>query len=165
MDFTVGKATLDDLPGIKRLYEQLIEQSDDLEMMRRRYSEIMNDEDVLIVVARDNKGNVIGSINGYICRIICWGCSAFMVVEDVIVDKGHRKKGVGTALMKHLDDFAARNGCAYSILVSTDKDERKDAHRFYEDVGYNRTGAVKGFRKVHHPEKMDELKTKTKKRS
>jgi GNAT superfamily N-acetyltransferase len=163
MDFTVGRAAINDLPGIKRLYEQLIECSDDIGMMRKRYAEILKDDDVLIVVAKDAEGNVIGSVNGYVCPIICWGCSSFMAVEDVIVDEEYRKRGVGTAMMAYLDDFAARKGCSYAILVSTDKESRKDAHRFYESIGYNKHGDVKGFRKIYSKERMDALRSENRK--
>jgi len=149
MEFTVSKASSEDLPGIRTLYEQLIDRSEDLGSMQRRYAEILNDERILVLAAKDNEGNVIGCVNGYICPIICWDCSAFMVVEDVIVDKEHRKNGVGKALMAALDDFAESNGCVYSILISTDKEARKDAHEFYKKIGYNKYQNVKGFRKIY----------------
>jgi len=149
MEFTVDKASFEDLPDIKRLYEQLIDRSEDLGSMRNRYAEILKDERILILVARDMSGKTVGCLNGYICPIICWDCSSFMVVEDVIVDKEHRNCGIGKALMDSLDDFAERNGCVYSILVSTDKETRKDAHKFYKKMGYNEYQDVKGFRKIY----------------
>lgn len=45
--------------------------------------------------------------------------------------------------MESIDEFAKKNNCAYSILVSSN--HRKGAHKFYENVGF--TEMVKGFRK------------------
>lgn len=67
-----------------------------------------------------------------------------MVVEDVIVDKAHRRMGIGSALMRELEQRAADAGCSYIIFVT--ESERTDAHRFSESLGY-KSDASRGFKK------------------
>lgn len=82
---------------------------------------------------------------GIICKSLAANFEAFLVVEDVIVDEEFRRAGVGRALFMKMDEIALENKCAYSILVSSGF--RKEAHRFYESMGYS--DSVLGFRKKY----------------
>jgi len=55
-------------------------------------------------------------------------------IEGVRVARGHRGKGIGEALFRYAIDQAAASGCEM-IQLTTDK-SRKDAHRFYERLGF-----------------------------
>ena len=55
-------------------------------------------------------------------------------IEGVRVARGHRGKGIGEALFRYAIDEAAAAGCEM-IQLTTDK-SRKDAHRFYERLGF-----------------------------
>jgi predicted N-acetyltransferase YhbS len=41
-----------------------------------------------------------------------------MVVEDVIADKDHGRKGIGSKLMSELERHAVNHGCAYIVFVT-----------------------------------------------
>lgn len=69
----------------------------------------------------------------------------FLVIEDVIVKREYRGLGIGSELMKCIDEFAIKSNCGYSILVS--KAYRKKAHTFYEKSGF--TEDVRGFKKYY----------------
>jgi ribosomal protein S18 acetylase RimI-like enzyme len=58
-----------------------------------------------------------------------------MVVEDVIVDQVHRRRGIGSQLMRRIEQVAIDNKCSYIMLV-TDA-ERTGALGFYEHLGYH----------------------------
>ena len=57
-----------------------------------------------------------------------WAC-----VENMVVDEGHRRRGVGKLLMDHAFTRAKEAGC-YKLQLSSNK-ERPEAHRFYEEMG------------------------------
>lgn len=58
-----------------------------------------------------------------------WG-----LVENVYVSKSHRRKGVGTELMRKVEKEAKRLGCKYIKLTS-----RKPAgQKLYQKLGYEK---------------------------
>ena len=67
-----------------------------------------------------------------------------MVIEDVVVDKNHRRAGIGTALMLKLESIAKERNCSYIIFVT--ESDRVEAHRFYQSLGY-KLDEHKGFKK------------------
>lgn len=63
--------------------------------------------------------------NGTYVRIL-----AFIVRED------ERGKGIGKQLITAVEDWAMEVGANSVILSSGNRDDRKAAHRFYKNVGY-----------------------------
>jgi GNAT superfamily N-acetyltransferase len=52
-----------------------------------------------------------------------------LYVDDLVTDERRRSKGVGRALMKHMQDIARAAGCeAYTLDSGT---QRTQAHKFY----------------------------------
>lgn len=66
-----------------------------------------------------------------------------MIVENVVVDTGARRQGVGQALM---DDVLrrARDASCYKIQLLSRKG-RSEAHAFYERLGFE--ASAEGFRR------------------
>lgn len=59
-------------------------------------------------------------------------------IVAVVVSKKQRRSGVGRALIAAAErDFAKRN---VTRLTLTTRFERHEAHRFYEELGYSRSG-------------------------
>lgn len=56
------------------------------------------------------------------------------VVQALVVDTQERKSGIGRALMAAAEDWARARGLASVSLYS--QEQRKDAHAFYESLGY-----------------------------
>ncbi|WP_185830791.1 GNAT family N-acetyltransferase [Siminovitchia terrae] len=56
-------------------------------------------------------------------------------IEGVRVDKNYRGQKIGEALFREAITIAKSEGCGL-VQLTTDKD-RKDAHRFYEKLGFN----------------------------
>jgi len=65
-------------------------------------------------------------------------------MENFIVDKEHRKQGVGKMLLNSLENIAKNRDCT-QILFITESD-REDTIKFYESVGYS-SETHKGFKK------------------
>jgi GNAT superfamily N-acetyltransferase len=58
-------------------------------------------------------------------------------VIALVVTECARGQGVGKALMRHAEEFATECGCQKMEL--TTGTQRKEAHRFYESMGYEET--------------------------
>jgi len=132
-----------DLEALAGLYAQFWGENSSLAKMRAAYRRLGKNPNYLLLAARQ-EGRLVGSAMGIVCEELYGQCRPFMVVEDVIVDDGHRRNGVGTLLMRELERRALDSDCAYLIFVT--EQERTGAHRFYQSLGYG-PDAYKGFKK------------------
>ncbi len=139
---TIEKMKKEDIPELVELYKQLTDCENTVEQSQAVFDKMSADGNYWLLVAKEDD-EIVGSVLGIICYSIPLCATPFMVVEDVIVNDSHRRKGIGKILFEKLDEIAVENNCGYSILVSSGF--RKGAHVFYENQGY--TEAVKGFRK------------------
>ena len=62
----------------------------------------------------------------------------YALLEDVFVKETHRRKGLGTRLVKKAIEKAKEFGC-YKI-IATGRFEREFAHKFYEKLGFKKWG-------------------------
>ncbi len=69
-----------------------------------------------------------------------------LYLYDLVATARARSKGHGTALMRHVEYFARREGCKYVALACGK--EREGALRFYERLGFERPGYT--MRKALH---------------
>ena len=89
-------------------------------------------------------GELVGTLLSSTCEMLFGECRSFMVIEDVVVDKSHRRQGIGHALMQHVEALAQENNCSYIMLI-TDRD-RIGSQQFYKSLGYD-TGGYCAFKK------------------
>jgi predicted N-acetyltransferase YhbS len=89
------------------------------------------------LVATNGYGEVVGLITSHIVPSIhdndpvAW-LTTLVVLEDA------RGAGVGSALVKHIEEWASRNGA--KRLSVTSAMHREETHAFYEKRDYARTG-------------------------
>jgi GNAT superfamily N-acetyltransferase len=95
------------------------------------------------LVATNGYGEVVGLITSHIVSSIhdndpvAW-LTTLVVLEDA------RGAGVGSALVKHIEEWASRNGA--KRLSVTSAMHREETHAFYEKRDYERTGVRFGKR-------------------
>ncbi|MBE6930011.1 MAG: GNAT family N-acetyltransferase [Ruminococcaceae bacterium] len=122
-----------DLPQLAELYRQFWGEPSDVAGMERQF-ELMQRENTHIILVYEAEGKVVGSVMGVVCRELYGDCRPFLTVENMIVDKHHRRAGVGRSLLSALEDAARGRDCTQMILV-TEKN-RADACGFYEKYGF-----------------------------
>jgi len=85
-------------------------------------------------VAREN-GKIIASC--YLCIIpnLTRGGKPIGLIENVIVDKEYRRKGIGKNVMKNAVDCAKEQNC-YKVLLQSGNN-RTEAHEFYSALGFD----------------------------
>lgn len=133
-----------DLEDLAKLYEQFWGDKSNIEKMDKTFSRMEKNGNYILLGLKIDY-NLAGSVMGVICEELYGECQPFMVVEDVIVDKNYRRKGVGRMLMQKLEEIARERNCANIIFVT--EAEREDAHHFYSSLGYKLEG-YKGFKKT-----------------
>lgn len=141
---TINRITHNDLSDLSNLYEQLLGKKTNFPKFKDKFAWINSNKNYILIGAKDNDKNLVGSLLGIICQDLGGECKPFMVVENVIVKNNCRRMGIGKTLMSFIEDFARKNDCYFTMLVSAFR--RKDAHKFYESIGYN-NDVVKGFKK------------------
>jgi ribosomal protein S18 acetylase RimI-like enzyme len=140
MQLEFRQATRADLPEIVRML------SDDfLGRTRERYEnplpdvyvkafeEIDADKNNELIVA-ENGGRIVGALQITFTPSISFQGGKRATIESVRVDEKLRGRGIGEELMKWAIDRAHRENC-FAVQLTTNA-ERKDAHRFYERLGF-----------------------------
>jgi len=133
----------DDIPKLAQLYEQFWNEKSSVEKMLKVFEKISRNETHVLLSAIEN-GELIGSVMGIVCEDLYGDCRPFMVLENMIVDEKHRRKGVGKALISRLEKEAADLSCSQIILVT--ETNRISTCNFYVSAGYS-PDAHKGFKK------------------
>ncbi len=132
----IRRATKDDLASIVALYE-----ADALHAGREpsradrseAFAEISSDPREMLMVAEEG-GRVIGTFQLTFLRYLTYGGARVALIEAVHVAASERNRGVGAAMMRFAIDEAKKRGCNRVQLTSNKA--RKDAHRFYERLGF-----------------------------
>ncbi|MDQ6787109.1 MAG: GNAT family N-acetyltransferase [Acidobacteriota bacterium] len=140
MNLKFRQATREDLPEIIRML------SDDfLGARRERYEnplpdsyvkafeEIAADKNNELIVA-ESGGEIVGTLQITFTPSISFQGGKRATVESVRVDAERRGQGIGKQLMLWAIERAREENC-FAMQLTTNTD-RKDAHRFYEDLGF-----------------------------
>ncbi len=88
------------------------------------------------------QGEVVGSMVLLIGPNLSHSAWPWALVENPIIDQGHRRRGFGRVLMDYAVAWAREARC-YRIVLSSDK-RRREAHRFYRSLGFE--ASAHGFR-------------------
>jgi GNAT superfamily N-acetyltransferase len=119
-----------DAPGIAQLTAQLgyeLAASDAAD----RLSRILARQDQQFLVA-DVAARVVGWAHAVIVDYV--DAEPFVRIAGLVVDRDHRRTGIGRALLARAEAWAVEQGCSFVRLSSTTT--RTAAHRFYEQAGY-----------------------------
>jgi GNAT superfamily N-acetyltransferase len=143
MNFKFRQATREDLPEIVQMLAD-----DFLGATRERYEnplpksyvkafeEINADKNNELIVA-EKDGKIVGTLQITFTPSISFQGGKRATVESVRVDEKYRGQGFGKELMKWAINRAREENCV-AMQLTTNSD-RKDAHRFYENLGFKGT--------------------------
>ena len=132
-----------DLPSVVRMLAD-----DELGRERERYldplpepyysafEQIQSDPNHELIVAARNR-EVIGTLHLMYLPSISYQGGLRAQIESVRVDQRFQSQGIGSAMMKWAMERAKERG-VHLVQLTTHK-TRKDAHRFYESLGFRGT--------------------------
>lgn len=135
---TIRTASRTDTAAIESLYRQLV---DDENVNVTEFQIQALDEDArtrLLVCTID--GYVLGTVLVSLCADAMYAAQPFAVVENLVIDREYRGKGLGQALLREVERFCLSQNCSKIMLLSSVS--RVNAHRLFEHVGF------RGDRKV-----------------
>ena len=144
----VRDATEADLPRLVELLAQLspgtpreVEVTPSLSSYRQAFAQIQADPRQRLLVV-EAEGLVFGSAALIIVPNLSHQGRPYAIVENVVIDASQRGAGYGELLMRYVVGEAREAGC-YKLSLTSHK-QRRDAHRFYERLGFRATH--EGFR-------------------
>jgi len=140
MDMMIREATEIDLPAILALYAQLGQ--DDGSVLSLKEACCILDRmnsypDYRLYVALV-AGRVVGTFSMLIMDNMAHKGARSAILEDVVVEERLRGKGVGKRMMAFAYEICKEKGC-YKLALNSNRN-RKDAHRFYESLGFEMHG-------------------------
>ncbi len=89
-----------------------------------------------VVLVAELDGEVIGCLSTSVMRVLHRPAPVGRI-SMMVVDEALRSRGIGAVLVRGAEDTLAKQGC-YMVEV-TSHVRRTEAHRFYEQLGYEKT--------------------------
>lgn len=140
---TVRPAARQDADRIAQLSTQLGYPSS-REEVERRLDRIEGDQDYAVFVAVSGNGRVLGWVHVCVSHLVESDPEAEL--GGLVVDEAQRRGGTGRFLMQRAERWAREKGLRSVYLRSNIL--RKDAHAFYEELGYRVVKTQYAFRKI-----------------
>jgi N-acetylglutamate synthase-like GNAT family acetyltransferase len=137
---TIRKAAPGDAEHVARLYRQLVS-NPAVVVLPERIAEIANDMRTALFVC-EYAGALQGTALVSLCADVMFRSQPFAVVENIVVCSTVRGRGIGSAMLHHIETFCLANDCSKIMLLSSSR--REDAHRFFEKSGFLGT-SKRGF--------------------
>jgi len=131
----IREATKEDVPQLLELYVQL-NPDDKLAEVTSAIAvwEKAVSSGVTYFVA-EICGSIVGSCYIAIIPNMTRSCSSIGFIENVVIDTGYRRGGIGRKLLGVAVEYAKEQGCYKVLLQSGNK--RAEAHKFYESAGFD----------------------------
>ncbi|MDG9718590.1 GNAT family N-acetyltransferase [Streptomyces sp. DH24] len=145
-DLDIRAAVADDVPAIVALLADdplgaQRESPDDLTPYLAALERLANDPNQHLVVAvRDDR--VVGTLQLTVIPGLSRRGATRSIIEAVRIHADERGSGLGTQLIEWAIEESRRQGC--QLVQLTSDSTRKDAHRFYERLGF--TASHVGFK-------------------
>jgi GNAT superfamily N-acetyltransferase len=114
------------------------------EQVRRRLHQIQQDEDHAVYVAEQADGQVVGWVHVLVRQLVV--ADPQTEIGGLVVDESYRRHRVGRLLIEQAERWAREKGCWAVYLRSNIV--RRDAHAFYERIGYSNVKTSRVFHKI-----------------
>ncbi len=142
-DLVIRLATVEDLPAILDLYQELVAPygpapDEDRVDHQELWRQVMADTRQQVLVGEQD-GEIVGTVNLILVPNLGHQGKPWAAVENVAVRSDRRSQGLGTAMMSEVTRIARSLGC-YKIVLTSNL-MRPRAHQFYLRLGWRQTHA------------------------
>ncbi|MEI8123462.1 MAG: GNAT family N-acetyltransferase, partial [bacterium] len=134
-NITIRIAMEEDVPSLVTLLTQLTTMSRDTAVSTFRRLKLYPDYNVYIGLTQDR---VVGTFGLMIMDNIGHNGAPIAVVENVVVDSGSRRQGIGRKMLTFAAATARQKQCYKMILASNVR--LTESHQFYESLGFAKQG-------------------------
>ncbi|MCM3412696.1 GNAT family N-acetyltransferase [Metabacillus litoralis] len=129
----IREAKINDVPDLVLLMEQLGYPTS-VDNFKIRFNAIVANPSYHTLVA-ELDGEIIG-MAGLCSSLFYEYDGTYIRIVAFIVDTNHRRKGIGKKLIQEAENWAKEQGAIAIGLNSGNREERKNAHQFYLNMGY-----------------------------
>ena len=139
-EIEIREATDKDLSSILSLYSQPDMDNGQvlsIAQSQKLFDRIKSYPDYKIYAA-ETRGKIVGTFTLLIMDNIAHMGAPSGIIEDVAVEPECQGKGIGRRMMEFAMDLCRKKGC-YKLALSSNL-KRKDAHSFYESLGFKKHG-------------------------
>jgi N-acetylglutamate synthase-like GNAT family acetyltransferase len=130
---SIRKPTLNDATILTDLLDQLGYKMA-LPTLLENMQSYMEDPDRALLIA-EKEGKVVGCIAIDIAQTF-HRPEKHMRVVSLVVDRAHKRKGIGKLLLKEAEELAKQRGCWVIEVTSSIRRQREGTHDFYLNNGY-----------------------------
>lgn len=132
--FKIRQATVSDIPAMNELFRKDLGYEECTpEIVEKQFAGLDNSrEAVFVAEAEDDSSHIAGIIHVEKYNVLYFPTMANILGIAVAAD--FRRQGIGSALLKHAEEWACKNGACSMRLNSGES--RKQAHEFYRAQGY-----------------------------
>ncbi len=134
MTTTARNAQMGDAPALAPLLAELGYPCDEVEASRRLAALLKTPGCVAIVAEAD--GRIVGLATAHEMTLL-HASGKVVQLTMLVVASSARRSGAGRALVEAAEAWARWRGCVRMVVASNER--RKDAHAFYEHVGFVHT--------------------------
>jgi GNAT superfamily N-acetyltransferase len=136
-EHTVREVRADDLEALVELYRHLIAADDPPppERLRAAWQAMLDDPRHHCFVV-ESGGRPVATCTLLVVPNLTHGAQPYGVIENVVTHPDHRRRGLGTAVLRHALAFAWGEGC-YKVMLLTGRRE-EEILSFYEQAGFRR---------------------------
>lgn len=135
-------ALLELLPQITSRPDSLTARTLDVEASTRIFDQMCSHGNVYVVVG-DIGGQLVAALTIAVVPNLTYEGRPWSIIENVVVDRGQRGRGVGKRLMAFAFDLAEQKGCYKVQVLSGPNDDQVGFYRSTEMVD----GTSRGFKK------------------
>ncbi|KAL0239305.1 hypothetical protein PCE1_004992 [Barthelona sp. PCE] len=122
--------------GFLQVLEQLTTVGDiSREEFENRFNLMVNGGSRVFVAIDTISEQVIGTAAGVCDRKFIHGCGSVIHIEEVVVDREYRRKGIGACLVQRLQEYARELKCYKVVLNASEQ-----VVGFYEKCGLGSKG-------------------------
>lgn len=144
-NLTLREATSSDYESIVSLMQQL--NPDDPILEKSTGQDILNtilESEGLTIFIADIGSETVATCYLNVIPNMTRGGQYYALIENVVTDKAHQRKGIGVRLLKHVIATAFDQGC-YKVMLLTGRDTQ--VHSFYENCGLEKNSKTAFVRK------------------
>jgi len=135
-NYKIRTADLSDVDSVYRFVSHLEERSFDFEKFKDRFSENLESDDIIYLVAENESRDVTGFISCQDQQVLHHEGKIFEI-QELYVARNYRDRGIGKALFAALQERLSKMDC--ESLEVTANIKRSDARRFYTKLGFVQT--------------------------
>ena len=128
-----------DVGDMLTVYEQICELEEytfEINAFQKIFYHNIKVENILYYIAENKTGDCLGYISCHI-QFLLHHCGKVAEIQELIVSKPYRGKGIGEKLVAHVEQLLKALDCVSFEVTAQNK--RKKTHDFYSNVGFKQS--------------------------